>query len=92
MASDFNWWTGLALVNTSLTRTEVTLIGLDQVGVEVERTTRSLAPGEKLIGLTSQFFEASGVESLRLISIHPVEGFALYGSHVGGGMLAALPL
>lgn len=92
VASDYYWWTGLALVNTGQARTDVTLIALDQAGAEVDRTTRSLGPGEKLIGLTSQLFEASGVESLRLSSPHAVEGFALYGSHVGGGMLAALPL
>lgn len=77
-----NWWTGLALINTTDGDVTYNLVGFDDAGAELARLNgQLLPPGGKLLNVTTTLFPDVNVSWVKVESDGGLAGFELFGDH-----------
>lgn len=81
VASNSEWWTGLALANYNQASAKVTLSAYDVDGNFVRSKSLTVAPGAKSVATIANLFQSfsSRIATLSIESTVPLCGFVLYG-------------
>jgi len=89
---DGQWWTGVALINTSLMEAEVTLSAYETSGDDIDSHEETLPPLGKWVDTVEGIFGLSGQGSLDATTdyFNSLTGFELFGTQ-DGSSLAGVP-
>lgn len=78
-----NFWTGISIINPGAAEAVLDIIGFDDQGTEIVRSSGvRLEAGGKILNTVAGIFpEASGISWLRVDTTEVLEGFELFGDH-----------